>query len=252
MAEITREEVEAHFTARAERYDRSSRWVTDEALRERAWALLAPAPDAEVLDVACGTGLVSAWFKGRVARVVGADITEAMFEQARDRLDELVVTPAESLPFADGSFDIVICRQGTQFMDDAAAIREMVRVLKPGGVACVINLCAYGAADKDEYFEILRLRNPARRNFYLREDLSALLEQAGAVDVIVHDHVSVEDVDAWSDNGAIEEARREGIRAVYRDASAAFQELHAVSTEDNTRFVDHMLFGIALGRKPTA
>jgi SAM-dependent methyltransferase len=250
MSEITREEVEAHFTARAERYDRSSSWVTDPGLRDRAWRLLSPAATDEVLDVACGTGLVSEWFKGRVARVVGADITEAMFDQARERLDELVVTPAESLPQGDGSFDIVICRQGTQFMDDAAAIGEMVRVLRPGGRVCIINLCAYGASDRDEYFEILRLRNPARRNFYLREDLHRLLEEAGATDVQVHDYVSIEDVDAWSDHGAIEEARREGIRSVYRGASAAFQRLHAVSTDDGARFVDHMLFGIAIGVKP--
>ena len=249
MEEITREDVEAHFTARAERYDRSSRWVTDAALQARVWALLAPQPTDEVLDVACGTGLVSAWFKGKVARVVGADITEAMFAQARPRLDELVVTPAESLPFPDGCFDIVICRQGTQFMDDAAAIREMVRVLRPGGRVCIINLCAYGEEDRAEYFEILRLRNPARRNFYLREDLHRLLTEAGCATVAVHDYVSIEDVDAWADHGAIEDARREAIREVYRSASPAFHALHAVSTEDNTRFHDHMLFGIAIGQK---
>lgn len=250
MAEITREDVEAHFTARAERYDRSSRWVTDAALRERVWSLLQPAATDQVLDVACGTGLVSAWFKGRVARVVGADITAAMFEQARERLDELVVTPAEQLPFPDNSFDIVICRQGTQFMDDAAALGEMVRVLRPGGRVCIINLCAYGDTDRAEYFEILRLRNPARRNFYLREDLDRLLSGAGCAPVAVHDHISVEDVDAWADHGAIEDARREAIRAVYRQASPAFHALHAVSSSDNTRFFDHMLFGIAIGQKP--
>ena len=108
-----------------------------------------------------------------------------------------------------------------------------------------------GPTDRAEYFEILRLRNPARRNFYLREDLQRLFEQAGASNTVVHDHVSIEDVDAWSDNDAIAETRREGIRAVYRGASEAFRALHAVSTEDNARFVDHMLFGIAIGHKPS-
>ena len=36
-------------------------------------------------------------------------------------------------------------------MDDAAAIREMVRAARPGGVVCVINLCAYGQEDQEEY-----------------------------------------------------------------------------------------------------
>ena len=170
-----------------------------------------------------------------------------MFEQARPFVDELVVTPGETLPFPDASFERVVCRQGIQFMDDQRAVSEMLRVLVPGGRVVLIHLCAYGESDRAEYFEILRLRNEARRNFYLREDLAALLTRAGAVDVAVHDYVSVEDVDVWSNTGAIEEADREAIRAVYRAASPAFAELHAVALGD--RIVDHMLFGIATGVK---
>ena len=249
MSEITRADVEAHFTARAERYDRSSHWCTDPELAERVLSLLNPQSSHRSVDVACGTGLVSRWFKGRVAEVVGVDITQAMFEQARPHTDRLVVAPGENLPFEDGTFDLATCRQGTQFMDDAAAIKEMARVVKPGGRVCVISLCAYGSEDAKEYFDILRWRNPVRRNFYLREDLQRLFEGAGLVEVTVHDHISVEDVDAWSDNGAIPEARREAIRQVYRDASPAFSKLHAVKTDDGSRFIDNMLFGIAIGVK---
>lgn len=249
MSEITRADVEAHFTARAERYDRSSHWCTDPELAERVLSLLNPQSSHRSVDVACGTGLVSRWFKGRVAEVVGVDITQAMFEQARPHTDRLVVAPGEHLPFEDGAFDLATCRQGTQFMDDAAAIKEMARVVKPGGRVCVINLCAYGSEDAEEYFDILRWRNPVRRNFYLREDLQRLFEAAGLVEVQVHDHISVEDVDTWSDNGAIPEARREAIRQVYRDASPAFARLHAVKSDDGSRFIDNMLFGIAIGVK---
>ena len=49
--------------------------------------LLEPSKEMQVLDVACGTGLVSQWFHGRVAHVLGVDITPAMFEQAKARLD---------------------------------------------------------------------------------------------------------------------------------------------------------------------
>ena len=45
------------------------------------------------------------------------------------------------------------------------------------------------------------------------------MTEAGLVDVVVHDHISNEDVDAWSDNGAIPESRREAIREVYRNGS---------------------------------
>jgi hypothetical protein len=75
-----------------------------------------------------------------------------------------------------------------------------------------------------------------------------LLKDSGCADVAVHEFISIEDVDAWSDNKAIPEARREGIRAIYRMASKAFQRLHAVSTDDDSRFQDHMLFAVVIGR----
>jgi DNA gyrase subunit B len=236
-----------HFTARAARYNISSHWVDDPELGALTAATLAPKSTDELLDVACGTGMVSKHFVGKVARIVGADITAAMFEQARPFVNELVVAPGEQLPFADASFDLVVCRQGIQFMRDDEAVKEMLRVLRPGGRACLVHLCAYGEEDKAEYFEILRLRNEARRNFYVREDLSRLLTNAGAVNVRVTDHISVEDVDVWSNTGAITEADREGIRAVYRNASPAFQKFHAARVGD--RIVDNMLFGIAIGQK---
>lgn len=239
--------VHAHFTARAPRYNQSSHWVDDPALGAFVVEKLAPRPTDRLLDVACGTGLVSKTFKGRVAHITGVDITRAMADQAAAHIDAFVESPAESLPFADGSFDLVVCRQGTQFMRDAEAVREMLRVLRPGGRVALVHLCAYGEADKAEYFEILRLRNEARRNFYLRADLERLLRQGGASAVVVHDWISVEDVDVWSDTGAITEVAREGIRSVYRTASPGFRELHAVAVGD--RIVDHMLFGVAIGTR---
>jgi ubiquinone/menaquinone biosynthesis C-methylase UbiE len=246
---MSTEEVKAHFTARAAKYDNSSHWCTDPELAARVWELLKVGSQTNVLDVACGTGLVSQWFHKRVAQVVGVDITPAMFDQAKDRLDDFKVGPGESLPVSDNEFDLVICRQGTQFMDDEAAVKEMFRACKPGGQVCIINLCAYGLDDKEEYFEVLRQRNPVRKNFYLRKDLENLMVMAGGIEVVVHDHISIEDVDAWSDNGAIPEARREAIRQVYRNGSASFLNHHAVSTESDGRFIDAMLFGIAIGTK---
>ena len=135
-------------------------------------------------------------------------------------------------------------------MDDKAALREMYRVVKPGGVTKIINLCAYGE-DKEEYFEVLRLRNPVRRNFYLREDITLLFEQAGFKEIVLHDHISNENVDVWSNNGAISEERREAIRNMYRNGSDAFLSLHRVQSQDDNKntFHDQMLFAIVVGTK---
>ncbi|ABD11149.1 ubiquinone biosynthesis protein UbiE [Frankia sp. CcI156] len=246
---IDRENVVGHFSARARTYDMSSSWCTDDELGAVIVRVANAGPTDRVLDVACGTGLVSRLFHGRVGAVIGVDITEDMAAQARPHLDELVISPAEELPWPNASFDVVVCRQGVQFMRLPDAVREMVRVLRPGGRLILINLCAYGPDDRDEYFEVLRLRNPVRRHFFLPEDMAKLVASSGCTDLRTERYVSIEDVDVWSDNGAIDESAREAIREVYRSASPEFSRLHSVH-QRNGLFVDHMLFVIASGCKP--
>jgi DNA gyrase subunit B len=238
-----------HFTARAAKYDASSAWCGDDNLVKAIVDLASPGPADRLLDVACGTGLVSRGFAGRAGLRVGLDITEAMAGQAAAHLDELVIAPAERMPFPEESFDIVVSRQGIQFMELPAAIEEMFRVLAPGGRLVLLNLCAYGPRDSAEYFEILRLRNPVRRHFFLPGDVEDMARAAGFDHVAGHRYVTVEDVDTWSDNGAIGEDRREAIRDVYRSASAEFLTLHSVETGEG-RIVDHMLFIAVSAVKP--
>jgi ubiquinone/menaquinone biosynthesis C-methylase UbiE len=99
-------------------------------------------PGERVLDVACGTGIVArqaAQQVGPTGTVVGLDINPGMMEVARS------VTPpgvriewreasAADMPFPDASFDVALCQMGLEFMPDKdAALREMRRVLAPGG-----------------------------------------------------------------------------------------------------------------------
>jgi ubiquinone/menaquinone biosynthesis C-methylase UbiE len=94
-----------------------------------------------VLDVACGTGMIARLAAERVGptgKVAGLDVNAAMLDIARSLRTAIPVkwyeTSAESVPLPDESFDVVICGLGLQFFDDkSAAVREMRRVLKPGG-----------------------------------------------------------------------------------------------------------------------
>jgi ubiquinone/menaquinone biosynthesis C-methylase UbiE len=95
-----------------------------------------------VLDVACGTGVVAraaADRAGASGHVVGLDINPAMLAVARSVRSsgaaiEWHEASAESLPFADGSFDVVVSSLGLQFVPDkSAALREIWRVLVPDG-----------------------------------------------------------------------------------------------------------------------
>jgi SAM-dependent methyltransferase len=92
-----------------------------------------------VLDVACGTGVLARAAAGLVGpggSVVGLDINEGMLDVARRTGPQIEWRQgrAEGLPFDDGSFDAVVSQFGLMFFEDKiAAIREMSRVLRPGG-----------------------------------------------------------------------------------------------------------------------
>lgn len=93
-----------------------------------------------VLDIACGTGVVArlAAQRGHAGRLVGIDLNTAMLATARTRSADIewLQGSALELPFDENSFDVVLCQLGLQFFPDRPlALKEMVRVLKPGGRA---------------------------------------------------------------------------------------------------------------------
>ncbi len=102
----------------------------------------------QVLDIAGGTGDLALAFApkvGATGRVVHTDINEAMLSEGRNRLIDAgvnlptLVCDAEHLPFADGGFDVVTVAFGLRNMTHKdMALREMNRVLKPGGKLLVL------------------------------------------------------------------------------------------------------------------
>jgi SAM-dependent methyltransferase len=94
----------------------------------------------QVLDVGCGDGMLAASAAGRGAHVNGVDTSLEMLEAARERASllgpaiRLDRADAEALPFPDASFDVVFAVTVLCFVSDPeAAVREMARVLVPGG-----------------------------------------------------------------------------------------------------------------------
>jgi SAM-dependent methyltransferase len=97
-------------------------------------------PGQQVLDVACGTGVVAITAASRGAKVFGLDLTPVLLERARKNSSiagvdvDFVEGDAEALPYPDGSFDVVLSQFGHIFAPrPAVAVREMLRVLKSGG-----------------------------------------------------------------------------------------------------------------------
>lgn len=102
-------------------------------------------PRAVVLDVATGTGNTALAFAPFVGRVIGIDLTPEMLSEAADltrqrHVDNLDLCMAEvmALPFPDSAFDLVLNRRAAHhFLDIKGALREMSRVLRPGGVMAI-------------------------------------------------------------------------------------------------------------------
>jgi SAM-dependent methyltransferase len=95
---------------------------------------LRPVRGRDVLDIACGTGQWLGEMRQRGARVAGIDISSRAVEQCRMRLPDADIHEgvAESLPFADGRFDLVTCLGSLEhFLDQPKALDEMRRVAKP-------------------------------------------------------------------------------------------------------------------------
>ncbi len=185
-----------------------------EPLAERVLVLSPPAPGDRVLDVACGTGILTrrlAAAAGPAGRVVGVDLNPKMIEVAHE-LTAGHALPIEyrqgdgtALDLPDVAFDAVYCQQGLQFFPDpAAGAREMRRVLDTSGRAVVATWRGIdhhplylALADAEEPHlaalgvEITRAELEAPFSLGDPEELEALLVDAGFRDVAVRS-VSIE------------------------------------------------------------
>ncbi|MCH8158131.1 MAG: bifunctional demethylmenaquinone methyltransferase/2-methoxy-6-polyprenyl-1,4-benzoquinol methylase UbiE [Nitrospinae bacterium] len=146
-------QIQNMFSAIAPRYDFLNRLLSvgrDRYWRKSAIDLLAPRPGEHILDVATGTGDMALEIASRSlqdVRVAGIDFSRRMLElgrnkirrQGRERMVSLQLGSGENLPFADGSFDGAVCAFGIRnYADVKLGLREMFRVLKPGGRVVIL------------------------------------------------------------------------------------------------------------------
>jgi ubiquinone/menaquinone biosynthesis C-methylase UbiE len=131
--------------------------VVHERVNLPPFLALLPPPGRATLDVGCGEGRVGAELERRGHRVVGVDSSPRMVALARER-HEAVVADAVQLPFDDASFDLAIAYMSLMNVDDlAGVVREVGRVLEPGGRFCVAVTHPFytaGVYETDESFVV--------------------------------------------------------------------------------------------------
>lgn len=130
--------------AMAEIYDRMMGPVTFQPYADRLAALAGELHPQRVLELAAGTGIVTAALVQALpaAEVTATDLNDAMVAFGSARVPSAVwqTADAQDIPFADGFFDLVVCAFGAMFFPDRVrAYTEMARVLAPGG-RCLISI----------------------------------------------------------------------------------------------------------------
>jgi ubiquinone/menaquinone biosynthesis C-methylase UbiE len=97
-------------------------------------------PGSSILDIGCGTGHLAGELMQRGYAACGVDLSDAMVQYAREHYnpDRFRVGDIEQIPFPDNTFDAVMCLGVMEYLDrDESALREMWRVLRPGGHAVI-------------------------------------------------------------------------------------------------------------------
>jgi ubiquinone/menaquinone biosynthesis C-methylase UbiE len=145
-----------------------------------------------VLDLGCGTGILTDRLRrdGMASVLVGCDLSLGMLEQAVGRSSEpaWVQGDATRLPFAGGSFDTAVSTEAFHWIpDQPAALRELHRVLRPGGriVLAFVNPAVRGTSRAAEAFSRVA-GQPA--HWPTRRGMRRMCEQAG-FEVVAQDRV---------------------------------------------------------------
>jgi demethylmenaquinone methyltransferase/2-methoxy-6-polyprenyl-1,4-benzoquinol methylase len=208
------------FNSIAHRYDLVNSLMTlglDRSWRRFTARRSEPKPGACGLDLCCGTGMLAmelASFVGPSGRVVGLDFSEKMLDVARKNLERfvlrdnirLVCGQAMELPFRDDTFDCATVGWGLRNVPDiSTGLREMTRVVKPGGKVVSLDVAQPGMPGFRYlywlYFsriiptmgkfwtgneEAYRYLYNSAQAFLRPEDLTEIFRQAGLVETRYH------------------------------------------------------------------
>ncbi len=176
-------------------------------------------PEDDVLDVACGPGLVACEVAKVARHVTGVDLTRAMIEQAEARQHSLglsnltwAVGDAQPLEFLDAPFSRVITRYTFHhFTDPAGVFAEMVRVCRPRGRVTVCDVFTTTPEQGEAYDRLERYRDPSHTRALQLDELEALFSRLGDVRREFYKYpVDVEDLlsRAFPEPGGAEAFRR--------------------------------------------
>jgi DNA gyrase subunit B len=232
----SKEIYQKQFGIRSANWHDSCTWLTDTDLLSAHADLCKVGPDAKLLDVCCGSGVVSNSFGEKVAHKTGLDLTAEMRALASTRLDEVVEGNVYKIPFEDNHFDIVVTREVLHLLPQPEKpLSEIFRVLKPGGQFIVGQIMPYGVVDAAWMFRIFKKKQPLFFNNFLEPEFRDLLAGVGFALDEVRELLVWEDIDLWIDTHETTSLHRHEIRDLYYNAPRDVRAIHPFEiTADGT------------------
>lgn len=168
------------FTQQAEPFSKASSHFKQDTLRTFT-DTVGVSPEDEALDIACGPGIITCAVASIAHRATGMDLVPAMLDEARKRQEEQELRNIEwklgdvsNLPFDDASFSLVVTRYSFHhLLDPKSALREMVRVCRPGGRVAVADVTPE-AGKTAAYDRLEQHRDPSHTHALSFEELQSL------------------------------------------------------------------------------
>lgn len=241
--------VNTQFGVQAEKYLHSAVHAQGEDLQRLAeW--LSPYPSAHVLDVGCGGGHASFTAASQVAQVTACDLSENMLAVV-ERAAQANGIPnlstrqgsAEALPFDTHSIDIVISRYSAHHWHDVPlAMREIKRVLKPGGTFILMDIASPGRPVLDIWLQTAEmLRDPSHvRNYSQGEWLKMANESGMTVKSLEAGRLEL-DFAAWIERMQTPSPLVAAIRLLQQKVSGDVADYYAIAA-DGSFTTDTIMF----------
>ena len=224
-----------------------------------AWMLkdLPVSLDAQVLDIATGTGEFARALAPHVEKVIGLDATDAMLEQGKKFIEQAGIDNiifqqgvVQELPFEDETFDIVSSRYAFHhFADPKPVITEMVRVCKTGGHVIIVDIVVPDSSTAAEYHYHEWLCDPSHTRCLEADEFQTYFRLFGLEVVSTRTRALPEELVEWMDFSLTEKNRREEIiRAVRAELAGGPKTGLTPSEEDSVLMFQQVDLSI-VGRK---
>lgn len=190
-----------HFSARAEKYDKSHDWVNDGNLLDILETNL-PIESKKILDLGAGTGMVAKHIlkkRGDKCELVAIDICQEML----DKIDEIhiktVCSGVEDLPFENDTFDAVVSRQCLHYVGDVEkTINEVKRVLKSNGTFILAQIVPYNKDTSSDWRSVVQIRQPLRKWYFTSDEWNSIIEKHNFHMEFQQKYVRTASVGKWS------------------------------------------------------